>query len=121
MDLAMNQDICQVNVVHEDRVAAAKKELACFKKVSQVASIYKLLGEPTRLKIMLALNTCEMCVCDLAALLESTPSAISHQLRLLRTAGLAQARKEGKMVYYSLEEDSAQGMLLEGLNYMEKK
>ena len=117
----MNQDICQVNTIHEHRIAEAQEQMPPLKNVAQIASVYKLLGDPTRLRIMLALNTCEMCVCDLAALLESTSSAISHQLRLLRTAGLIHARKEGKMVYYNLEEQSAQGLLLEGLNYLEKK
>ncbi|PLX93446.1 MAG: transcriptional regulator [Desulfuromonas sp.] len=119
MDWAMNQDICQVNIIHEDRIAKAKEQLPQLKNVTQIASIYKLLGDPTRLRIMLALNASEMCVCDLAALLETTPSAISHQLRLLRTAGLVHARKEGKIVYYNLEELSAQGLLREGLLYLE--
>lgn len=117
----MNQEICQVNVIHEDRIAAAQKQMPPLKMVTQMTSVYKLLGDPTRLRIMLALNACEMCVCDLASLLESTPSAISHQLRLLRTAGLAHARKEGKMVYYSLEENSVQRILTEGHIYIEKK
>jgi len=117
----MNQEICQVNVIHEDRIAVAQKQMPPLKMVAQMTSVYKLLGDPTRLRIMLALNACEMCVCDLASLLESTPSAISHQLRLLRTAGLAHARKEGKMVYYSLEENSVQRILTEGHIYIEKK
>jgi DNA-binding transcriptional ArsR family regulator len=116
----MSQDICQVNVIHEDRVAKAKQEIPDRRNVADLASIYKLLGDQGRLKIMMALNACEMCVCDLASLLESTPSAISHQLRLLRTAGLVQARKEGKMVYYRIEEKSAQVLLQAGLSYREE-
>lgn len=119
MDWAMNQDICQVNIIHENRIIKAKEQMPPLKNVAQIASIYKLLGDPTRLRIMLALNASEMCVCDLAALLETTPSAVSHQLRLLRTARLVHARKEGKIVYYNLEEESAQGLLREGLLYLE--
>ncbi|HKJ05328.1 MAG TPA: metalloregulator ArsR/SmtB family transcription factor [Geopsychrobacteraceae bacterium] len=117
----MNQDICQVNIIHENRITVAKEQMPQLKSVTQIASIFKLLGDPTRLRIMLALNASEMCVCDLAALLETTPSAVSHQLRLLRTAGLVHARKEGKIVYYNLEEPSTQGILREGLLYLEAK
>ena len=95
--------------------------MPALETVDKLASVYKLLGEPSRLKILLALRNNEMCVCDLSAMLESTPSAISHQLKLLRISGLLQSRKDGKMVYYRLEEDAVQHLLLEGLNYMEKK
>lgn len=117
----MDQDICQVNLIHEDRVTEAKKQMPLLAIVEQMASVYKLLGEPSRLKIMLALSACEMCVCDLAAMLDSTPSAISHQLKLLRMTGLVQARKEGKMVYYSLEEAAVKPILLAGRNYANEK
>jgi ArsR family transcriptional regulator len=117
----MNQEICQVNLIHKDCVEAAQKQMPTLATVEQLASVYKLLGEPSRLKIMLSLTACEMCVCDLAAMLDSTPSAISHQLKLLRITGLVQSRKEGKMVYYSLAENSVQQILREGLNYTEGK
>jgi len=117
----MNQEICQVNVIHEDRVAAAQQQVPPLATVEQLASVYKLLGEPSRLKIMLSLTACEMCVCDLAAMLDSTPSAISHQLKLLRITGLVQSRKEGKMVYYRLAENSVKQILREGLTYTEGK
>lgn len=117
----MNQEICQVNLIHEECVAAAQQQMPPLPTVEQLASVYKLLGEPSRLKIMLSLRSCEMCVCDLAAMLDSTPSAISHQLKLLRITGLVQSRKEGKMVYYRLPENSVQQILLEGLNYTDGK
>lgn len=117
----MNQEICQVSLIHEDRVEAAQQQMPPLAIVEQLASVYKLLGEPSRLKIMLSLAASEMCVCDLAAMLDSTPSAISHQLKLLRMTGLVQSRKEGKMVYYSLAENSVQQILREGLCYTEGK
>lgn len=117
----MNQDICQVNLIHKDRIAAAQQQMPPLPEIEQLASVYKLLGEPTRLKIMLALSSCEMCVCDLAALLESTPSAISHQLKLLRISGLVQSRKDGKMVYYRLAGNSVQQVLHDGLSYVNGK
>jgi ArsR family transcriptional regulator len=115
----MSQDICQVNVIHEDRVAKADQMLPERKQVAGLAAVYKLLGDQGRLKIMLALNVCEMCVCDLAALLNSTPSAISHQLRLLRTAGLVEARMEGKVVYYNIGAEFVQSFLKAGRHYLE--
>jgi ArsR family transcriptional regulator len=117
----MNQEICQVNLIHQECVAAAQQQMPPQPTVEQLASVYKLLGEPSRLKIMLSLRSCEMCVCDLAAMLDSTPSAVSHQLKLLRISGLVQSRKQGKMVYYSLAEDSVHQILLEGLNYSGEK
>jgi len=115
----MSQDICQVNVIHEDRVAKANFLLPERKKVADLASVYKLLGDQGRLKILLALNACEMCVCDLASLLDSTPSAVSHQLRLLRTAGLIEPRKEGKIVYYNIVAEFVQAFLDAGRHYLE--
>lgn len=116
----MSLEVCQVNVVHKDLIAKAQQGIPVRNKVAGLAQLYKLLGDPGRLKIMLALNTCEMCVCDLAVLVESTPSAISHQLRLLRTARLVETRKDGKMVYYRVEDNSVQRFLLAGLSYQEE-
>lgn len=114
----MDQDICQVNLIHEDRVAAARQQIPSQREIERLSSVYKLLGEPTRLKIMLSLNSSEMCVCDLAAMLNSSPSAISQQLKLLRMAKLVQARKDGKMVYYRLTESFPPKILFEGFGYV---
>lgn len=115
----MSEDICQVNVIHEDRVARANQMLPERKQVAGLAAVYKLLGDQSRLKIILALDVCEMCVCDLAVLLNSTSSAISHQLRLLRAAGLVEARKEGKVVYYKIGAEFVQAFLKAGRHYLE--
>jgi len=114
----MSQDLCQVNIIHQDRIEQAKQALPSARSVNELAAIFKLLGDQGRLKIMLALDACEMCVCDLAALLETTSSAISHQMRLLRTAGLVEARKEGKVVYYSLGAESVHSFLRAGQDYL---
>ena len=90
------------------------------KKPVDLAAVFKLLADPGRLKILLSLNACELWVCDLAALLESTPSVISHQLCLLRTAGLVQARKEGKIVYYKIEDPSVYKLLATDPRNLEK-
>jgi len=117
----MTHEICQVNVIHQDRIERAQRELPEANDLAEMAATFKLLGDPGRLKIVAALEACEMCVCDLAALLETTPSAISHQLRLLRTAGLVAARKEGKVVYYSPGSASVRILLRAGQSYLENE
>ncbi len=114
----MNPELCQVTTIHEDRLALARREMPASETHARQAELYKLLGDPTRLRLLQALGVVEMCVCDLSALLQSTPSAVSHQLRLLRTAGLVRHRKDGKMVYYSLDDAHLRALLLEGQRYV---
>lgn len=110
----MDQDTCQLKLVHQDRVDAARQQMPTAERVQQMAMVYKLLGEPSRLSILLALSCAEMCVCDLAAMFTASPSAISHQLKLLRISGLVSARREGKMVYYRLAECAIEQLLQAG-------
>lgn len=96
--------ICKIEIIDLQKVSSAKEGLVDDEKNQSMARIFKLLGEPTRLKIILSLFDNELCVCDLAAVVESTVSAVSHQLRLLRNSRLVKFRKAGKMVYYSIED-----------------
>ncbi len=100
----MTQDRCQVRVINEPRIALARQQMPDERVLAEMAETFKLLGDLTRVKILQALATTELCVCDLAALLEMTSSAISHQLRLLRARGIVRFRKAGKIVYYSLDD-----------------
>ncbi len=97
--------VCEVEIVDEKKVKHASEKIADAEKIFDMADIFKLLGEPTRLKIVLALSENELCVCDLAAALELNVSTVSHQLRLLRNARVVKYRKAGKMVYYSVDDD----------------
>jgi len=97
-------DTCQVTIIDEQRIALAKARMPDDAVLDEMAETFKLLGDPTRVRILQALATTELCVCDLAALLEMTSSAISHQLRLLRSRGIVRFRKAGKIVYYSLDD-----------------
>jgi len=117
----MDRDICQVTVIHEERLAKARASMPAQEDVADQAGFYKLLGDPTRLRLLQALAATEMCVCDLASLLDSTLSAVSHQLRLLRTAGLIRYRKQGKMVYYRLADGRLAAVLLEGQRFMAER
>jgi len=99
-----NAPVCEVEIIDEKKVRTAKMKLENADQILEMADIFKLLGEPTRLKIVLAIMNSEICVCDLAASMESNISTISHQLRLLRNARLVKYRKNGKMVFYSIDD-----------------
>ncbi len=116
----MVQDSCQVTVINEQRIAQAQAQMPDEMILVEVAETFKLLGDPTRVKILQALAVTELCVCDLAALLEMTSSAISHQLRLLRARGIVRYRKEGKIVYYSLDDNHVQTLVEVSLRHVEE-
>lgn len=111
----MNKDTCQVscqvNVIHQEQVEQATKNMPEEYLVSEAAELFSLMGDNSRLRILQALTTTELCVCDLAAILNMSSSAVSHQLRLMRTKGLVSYRKEGKMAYYSLTDSYVQDVL----------
>ena len=92
------------NMIHEDVVAGVRAKMPDEEPIYEVSELFKVFGDSTRARIICALNIEELCVNDLAALLEMTQSAISHQLRLLKTARLVKSRKQGKIVYYSLDD-----------------
>jgi ArsR family transcriptional regulator, lead/cadmium/zinc/bismuth-responsive transcriptional repressor len=96
------KDVCSAFGVHEDRIARAKKNLPNDNAVNEMAEFYKILGDPTRIRILSALSKEELCVCDLFVLLAMDQSAVSHQLKMLRMSRLVKARREGRMMYYSL-------------------
>jgi len=85
-----------------------------------LAGIFKVLGDVTRVRMLKALSVEELCVCDLAAVLDLTQSAVSHQLRLLRTARLVKYRKDGKVVYYSLDDDHVKTLFEQGLEHVQQ-
>lgn len=91
-------------VIHEDVVQRVKEKLPDERPVYEVSELFKVFGDSTRTRIICALNIEEMCVGDLAALLQMTQSAVSHQLRILKTSRLVKSRKQGKVVYYSLDD-----------------
>jgi len=90
-------------------------------KLYDLAELFKVFGDTTRIKILHALSEEEMCVCDIAALLGMNQSAISHQLRVLKQAGLVKFRKEGKVVYYSLDDDHVKNIFEQGFIHINHK
>ena len=101
----MEIERCEITVIHEDVVNKVKKEMPDEDKLVATAELLKVFGDPTRIKIICALLKAEMCVCDLSALLDVSQSAVSHQLKTLKQARLVKYRRDGKVIYYSLDDD----------------
>lgn len=99
-----DERFCDCELVHEEAAAAAKASLPSDGAVEGLSAFFKILGDPTRIRIMCALDRTELCVCDLSAVLGMTKSAVSHQLNTLRAARLVKYRRDGKNVYYSLDD-----------------
>lgn len=96
---------------HQAAIRSARRALTDGPTISAMAETFKILGDPTRLKIVLALTKEELCVLDIAELLGMSESAISHQLRLLKTLRLVKQRKDGKMVFYSLDDEHIEDLI----------
>jgi len=114
------KDSCQVFHVDEEKVQRLKERMMGEYKAITLSEIFKALGDPTRVKILYVLRENELCVCDIATLLGMTVSAISHQLRLLRNLKIVKHRKEGKMVYYSLDDEHIRKLLDTGMEHAEE-
>lgn len=112
--------VCECNEVHEDIVSEVKTEMPEDEILYDLAELFKVFGDTTRIKILYALFSKEMCVCDIANLLNMTQSAISHQLRVLKQARLVKFRKEGKTVYYSLDDNHINQIFNCGLDHIKE-
>ena len=99
------QEFCEANIIHYDIVESVKEKMPPEDPVYDVAELFKVFGDSTRARVICALTVSEMCVCDIAALLGMTSSAISHQLRILKQSGIVRNRRVGKIVYYSLADE----------------
>jgi len=109
---------CDCEVIHADLVESVRKRMPDENELYDLADFFKVLGDSTRAKIIWALDESEMCVCDLAVLLNMTKSAISHQLSSLKQADLVKYRKEGKVVFYSLTDDHVKEIFEKGLEHI---
>lgn len=109
---------CDCNIIHQDIVDSVKSNMPSEENLYDVAELFKVFGDTTRIKIICALFEAEMCVCDIANLLGMTQSAISHQLRVLKQARLVKYRREGKIVYYSLDDEHVRHIFNQGLAHI---
>jgi len=122
MDQVMDQiSDLSLRVVNPERVKIARREASPEGELQRLALIYKILGDPSRLKILMALRRNEMCVCDLAALTDISESAVSHQLRRLKDLVLVKTRRDGQVVYYSLDDKHVVLLLDIGLRHVREK
>ena len=111
-------ECCDVICVHEDMIQKVKKLLPEEEPIKELADFYKVFGDATRVKILCVLLESEMCVCDLAEVLDMTQSAISHQLRVLKQMKLVKNRRDGKTVYYSLADGHIQTIISQGMEHI---
>lgn len=120
-ELDLGMDRCNCTVVHESIIEKVKELMPPEENLYDLAELFKVFGDTTRIKILCALFEAEMCVCDIAELLGMTQSAISHQLRALKQARLVKFRREGKVVFYSLDDDHVQSIFSLGLVHVNEK
>jgi ArsR family transcriptional regulator len=107
--------VCKCNVINEAVIARVRDEMADSDMLVRTAELFKVLGDPTRLKIVAALMISEMCVCDIAVLVGMTQPAVSHHLAKLRQARLVKFKRDGKMIAYSLDDEHVEVLLKQGL------
>lgn len=112
------QSFCDCEVIHEEIVEETKKNMMSKEQYIELASLFKLFGDGTRVQILHALEQNEMCVCDIAALLGLTKSAVSHQLKALRLANLVKFRREAQTVYYSLADSHVKAIIDIGFEHI---
>ncbi|MGV8980975.1 ArsR/SmtB family transcription factor [Clostridium sp.] len=118
--MVKNIEFCSCATIHEDIIAKVKKIIPEEETLYDLAELFKVFGDSTRIRILCVLFESEMCVCDIAALLNMTQSAISHQLRVLKNARLVKYRREGKVVYYSLDDQHVKQIFDQGLIHIKE-
>jgi DNA-binding transcriptional ArsR family regulator len=113
-------DSCEIEFIDERKVKSVRRAMKSDEAVGALAETFKILGDPTRVRIAFALAREELCVCDISNLLGVTQSAVSHSLRALRQMKLVRFRKEGKIAYYTLDDEHISRLLDEGFRHVEE-
>lgn len=116
--MSQQVDYCEIQCQDQEKVDRLKAEALSAEEQLRLSEIFKAMGDMTRVRILHGLSQGELCVCELTALLEMSQSAVSHQLRVLRNLRLVKHRKEGKMVYYSLDDDHIINIFTQGLAHI---
>ena len=119
--MASNEFICDCNMIHQEVVNKTLRKMPDGDLFNKLAEFFKILGDTTRAKILYALDQNEMCVCDIANVLQMSKSSISHQLGTLRRMGIVRCRKEGKEVYYMLDDEHVKILFELGMEHIEHK
>ncbi len=113
--------LCKVSIIHEEVLDQVRRDITDDGRLMGMAELFKAFSDPTRLKIIGALMLSQMCVCDLAALLDVTQPAISHHLKTLRQTRLIKFRREGKVVYYTLDDEHVELLYKLGLTHVDEE
>lgn len=113
-------ECCETTEVHTELVKRVHAGMPQEEELYDMAELFKVFGDSTRIRILYVLFEAEVCVCDLADVLQMTQSAVSHQLKILKTAKLVKARRDGKQVYYSLADDHVRTIIAMGQEHVEE-
>lgn len=117
----MTENRCDCKPKNIELVRKTRDSMPDYRKISDLSDFFKVMGDSTRLQLLIALQTGEFCVSDLSYLLNMTRSAISHQLKALKVAKLVKSRKDGKTVFYSLDDDHVREVLKKSLEHIQEK
>lgn len=113
-------ECCDTTEIHKDLLQRISEKMPDEDKLYDLAELFKIFGDSTRIRILFVLFEEEVCVCDLAEVLNMTQSAISHQLKILKQSKLVQSRREGKSVFYSLADDHVRTIIAQGMEHVEE-
>lgn len=111
-------ECCEEKGIHEERVRFVEQHMPDEEKLYDLAELFKVFGDSTRIRILFVLFESEVCVCDLAEALGMTQSAVSHQLKILKNVELVRARREGKSVFYALADDHVRTIIRQGMDHI---
>lgn len=120
-EILTEQDLCGVAVIHQESVDFARENMLSDEKIANLSLFFKAVCDETRIKILHCLSLGRLCVCDLAALQNVTASAVSHQLRVLKQAGLVKSCRQGKVVYYQLADEHVNIILACALEHVSER
>lgn len=116
----MKLDRCEAVIIHPEKIKEVQKHLLIEDDLFKLSNLFKVISDPTRIKILYAIEKQELCVCDISVILNMTQSAISHQLKTLKMAGLVKSRKEGKTVFYQLADAHVQTLFRQSLDHIKE-
>jgi DNA-binding transcriptional ArsR family regulator len=118
--ISTSVETCVTRGIHQNIIRSVQQKLPDQVALYELADLFKLFGDSTRISILWALSESEMCVCDLCALLKMKQPAVSHQLKNLKQSRIVKARREGKVIYYSLDDEHIRDLLNLGMNHIQE-
>ncbi len=113
-------EVCDIHEIHEDLIEKVRRDMPEETVLYDLAELFKIFSDSTRIRILFVLFESEVCVCDLADMLNMTQSAVSHQLRILKQSKLVKNRRDGKSIFYSLADDHVRTIIAQGLDHIQE-